>query len=404
MQMRGRLPEGASRTASMMEMTGPGHLPAGRFPTLSGNLRTASRVAASPQSEGQQIEAFASDAPRPRAPEAASIHSSSPVTQSRSTESIPPPSLRPQIPSTASPLAVRLLAAALLLLLPDAALSAAGAKTDKSSDCLYRNGDASLCIRKQSFNADLCRSLDHFAALRNLPPEFFARLIWRESLFRPEAVSPRGAEGIAQFMPGTARLRGLTNSFDVIAALDASSTYLDALRTKFGNLGLAAAAYNAGENGVDRFLSTGRLPIETRDYVFAITGHLAETWKAAPPETAAPPLDAKQAFVPACIALADTRQLNEPVLSGSADWAPWGVQLAGHYSPVVADRLFTRAILRLPSPLNAERALIVRQRGGNFGSRPRYAARIGRENRKDATRLCADIRSAGGTCTVFRNR
>ncbi len=301
--------------------------------------------------------------------------------------------------------AVTSLLAALLLCLPTTAFAATPeTPTEKRSDCLYRNDDASLCIRKASFNADLCRSLDHFATRSNLPPEFFARLIWRESLFRPQAVSPKGAEGIAQFMPGTARLRGLTNSFDVIAALDASSTYLDALRAKFGNLGLAAAAYNAGEGGVDRFLTTGRLPIETRDYVFAITGSLAETWKEKPPETAAPPLDAKQAFVPACIALADTRQLNEPVLSGSADWAPWGVQLAGHYSPVVADRLFTRAILRLPAPLNAERALIVRQRGGNFGSRPRYAARIGRENRKEAAKLCADIKRAGGTCTVFRNR
>jgi soluble lytic murein transglycosylase-like protein len=273
-----------------------------------------------------------------------------------------------------------------------------------SSACLYQSEDAALCIRKASFNSDLCRTLDHFATRKNLPPAFFARLIWRESLFRPEAVSPKGAEGIAQFMPGTARLRGLKNSFDVIAALDASATYLDALREKFGNLGLAAAAYNAGEGGVDRFLATGRLPIETRDYVFAITGNLAETWKETPPDVAAPELAAKKAFLPACIALADTRQLNEPVLAGSADWAPWGVQLAGHYSPAAADRLFTRAILKLPAPLNAERALIVRQRGGNFGSRPRYAARIGRENRKEAMTLCADIRRAGGTCTVFRNR
>lgn len=127
--------------------------------------------------------------------------------------------------------AVTSLLAALLLCLPTTAFAATPeTPTEKRSDCLYRNDDASLCIRKASFNADLCRSLDHFATRSNLPPEFFARLIWRESLFRPQAVSPKGAEGIAQFMPGTARLRGLTNSFDVIAALDASSTYLDALR------------------------------------------------------------------------------------------------------------------------------------------------------------------------------
>ncbi len=273
--------------------------------------------------------------------------------------------------------------------------------------CLYR-GNAedgqTLCIRKDHFNADLCAVMDRFAATHNIPPAFFARLIWRESLFRPEAVSPKGAEGIAQFMPGTARMRALENSFDVVQALKASSAYLDELRLRFGNLGLAAAAYNAGESGLSRFLSSGRLPIETRDYVFAITGQTVETWRDSPPEAAAPELRNGMAFREACVALAETRQMNEPVLTGSADWAPWGVQLAAHYNPSVADRLFTISLAKLPEPLNAERALIVRQRGGNFGYRPRYAARIGRETRAEATKLCSTIRSAGVACTVFRNR
>ncbi|WP_416068199.1 transglycosylase SLT domain-containing protein [Rhizobium sp. ZK1] len=273
--------------------------------------------------------------------------------------------------------------------------------------CLYQGdvGDGqTLCIRKDHFNADLCAVMDRFAAIHNIPPAFFARLIWRESLFRPEAVSPKGAEGIAQFMPGTARLRELENSFDVVQALKASSRYLDELRLRFGNLGLAAAAYNAGESGLSRFLSSGRLPIETRDYVFAITGQTVETWRDSPPETAAPDLRDGMPFREACVALAETRQMNEPVLTGSADWAPWGVQLAAHYNPSVADRLFTVSVAKLPDPLNAERAVIVRQRGGNFGYRPRYAARIGRETRAEATKLCSTIRAAGVACTVFRNR
>lgn len=273
--------------------------------------------------------------------------------------------------------------------------------------CLYQ-GDAgdgqTLCIRKDHFNADLCAVMDRFAAIHNIPPAFFARLIWRESLFRPEAVSPKGAEGIAQFMPGTARSRELENSFDVVQALKASSRYLDELRLRFGNLGLAAAAYNAGESGLGRFLSSGRLPIETRDYVFAITGQTVETWRDSPPETAVPDLRDGMPFQEACVALVETRQMNEPVLTGSTDWAPWGVQLAAHYNPSVADRLFTVSVAKLPDPLNAERAVIVRQRGGNFGYRPRYAARIGRETRAEATKLCSTIRAAGIACTVFRNR
>ncbi len=283
---------------------------------------------------------------------------------------------------------------------------AAAAVVREPPSCLYerKDGPASLCIGEEMFNVDLCRTIGHFAEVHGVPAAFFARLIWRESLFRPEAVSPKGAEGIAQFMPDTARQRGVGNTFDVIEALDASAAYLKALETRFGNFGFAAAAYNAGENGFARFLSKGRLPIETRDYVFAITGNIVETWRDAPPDVAAPELDEALPFQEACTVLAETRRMNEPVLAGSADWAPWGVQLAAHYRPSVVDHLFRRAIGGLPAPLNAERALIVRQRGGNFGYRTRYAARIGRETREEATKLCAAIRAAAVSCTVFRNR
>ncbi|MDS7594901.1 lytic transglycosylase domain-containing protein [Agrobacterium tumefaciens] len=261
-----------------------------------------------------------------------------------------------------------------------------------------------LCIRAASYNADLCHAIEVLAQRNDVPADYFARLIWRESLFRADAISPKGAEGIAQFMPGTAKLRGLDDSFNVVAALEASSRYLSELKTQFGNLGLAAAAYNAGEAGLRTFIDKGRLPMETRDYVFAITGYPVETWKDAPPDRAAPALDDNRSFIDACVRLAETRTMNDPVLMASADWAPWGVQLAAHYNPSVANRLFTRAIVRLPEPLNAERALLVRQRGGNFGSRPRYAARIGRETRAEANELCGQIKRGGIACTVFRNR
>ena len=126
-------------------------------------------------------------------------------------------------------------------------------------------------------------------------------------------------------------------------------------------------------------------------------------WRDKPPEIVAPALDEASSFQDACVVLADKRRMKEPVFAGSADWAPWGVQLAAHFRPAVVDQLFTQAISRLPAPLNAERALIVRQRGGNFGYSPRYAARIGRETRAEANRLCAKIRAAGGYCTVLRN-
>ncbi len=304
-----------------------------------------------------------------------------------------------------SGLSISRLALVICLLATGDAVAQDQGTADSKAVCTYRHDVApELCIHAATYNKDLCRAIEALATRHAVPPDYFARLIWRESLFRPNAVSPKGAEGIAQFMPGTARLRGLNDSFNIIAALEASSRYLSELNTRFGNFGLAAAAYNAGEAGLRNFVANGRLPTETRDYVFAITGHPVETWKDNPPEKAAPALDDSRPFFDACVRLADTRTMNDPVLVSSADWAPWGVQLSAHYNPGVANRLFTRAIVQLPEPLNAERALIVRQRGGNFGSRPRYAARIGRENRAEANALCHNIRQAGVPCTVFRNR
>src|SRR6185437_10133115 len=97
--------------------------------------------------------------------------------------------------------------------------------------------------------------------------------------FNALAVSSKGAQGIAQFMPRTADWRGLGNPFDVSAALKASASYLRDLRTRFGNLGLAAAAYNAGPQRLQDWLSgRGNLPKETRQYVQIVTGHSAEEW------------------------------------------------------------------------------------------------------------------------------
>ncbi len=119
-----------------------------------------------------------------------------------------------------------------------------------------------------------------------LPFEFFARLIWQESRFKPNAIGPmtrngQRAQGIAQFMPGTASERGLFDPFDPVAAIPKSAEFLEELYAQFGNLGLAAAAYNAGPRRV-RDLLAGRngLPAETRNYVITITGHSVEEWAA----------------------------------------------------------------------------------------------------------------------------
>ena len=128
----------------------------------------------------------------------------------------------------------------------------------------------------------LCDTLAASANKSGLPVSFFANLIWQESRFVFRAVSPAGALGIAQFMPRTAAAVGLTNPLDPLKALPASAHLLGGLFQRLGNLGLAAAAYNAGEARVSNWLSNkSGLPQETRNYVLAITGLSVEHWKAA---------------------------------------------------------------------------------------------------------------------------
>ena len=113
----------------------------------------------------------------------------------------------------------------------------------------------------------------------NIPIGFFARLLWQESRFRANEVSSAGARGIAQFMPQTAVEVGLKDPFDPMQAIPASAKFLRKLFDQFGNLGLAAAAYNAGGGRIEKWLSRrSTLPKETRDYVVIITGHKAEAW------------------------------------------------------------------------------------------------------------------------------
>ncbi|MGE6782976.1 lytic transglycosylase domain-containing protein [Ensifer adhaerens] len=302
-------------------------------------------------------------------------------------------------------------ALALVASIPAYAAVPAAARIDDlvpQPKCIYSGRSATepekaLCISKENFARDICGVIDHYAAVNDLPAAFFARLIWRESLFRPNAVSPKGAEGIAQFMPGTAKMRGLNNSFDAVEALGKSAEYLNELKSRYGNLGFAAAAYNAGESGLERFLEVDWLPAETRNYVLAITAYSVEDWRDNPPKILDLTLDKNKNFIDGCVALASTRNLRDIEVIDEAEWAPWGVQLAAHFQKSVAQRLFVRAVKRLPKSIRSEKPLLLRERNASFGLRIRYAARIGRETQADANKLCATIRKSGGACLVFRN-
>ena len=130
----------------------------------------------------------------------------------------------------------------------------------------------------------ICAIVDTVAFANALPVEFFARVIWQESRFQPDVVGPltRSGEhglGIAQFMPSTAIEHNLLEPFNPAVALPKSGEFLAELRNEFGNLGLAAAAYNSGPQRVHDFINGMRdLPAETRNYVLKVTGHSVDEW------------------------------------------------------------------------------------------------------------------------------
>lgn len=97
-------------------------------------------------------------------------------------------------------------------------------------------------------------------------------VIMVESGGNARAISPAGAQGLGQLMPGTARRYGVRNSFDPAQNLKGAALYLSDLIDMFrGDLVLALAAYNAGENAVERF--KGVPPYrETRNYVPKVLG------------------------------------------------------------------------------------------------------------------------------------
>jgi soluble lytic murein transglycosylase-like protein len=90
-----------------------------------------------------------------------------------------------------------------------------------------------------------------------------------ESSFDPSAVSPAGAQGIAQFMPGTAASYGLRDPFDPEAAIDAQAHLMSDLMRQFRSVPLALAAYNAGPGAVSPCMCVPPYP-ETRAYVARI--------------------------------------------------------------------------------------------------------------------------------------
>lgn len=258
----------------------------------------------------------------------------------------------------------------------------------------------------------MCLMIESAASAHGLPLEFFARVIWQESRFQPDAVGPmtrsgQRAQGVAQFMPGTASERRLLDPFDPVQALPKSAEFLQELREQFGNLGLAAAAYNAGPRRVQEWLAgSGYMPSETRNYVYAITGTSVDDWAAAGKggtiRDRTPPAGCRDLM--ALLQRAPNpfvTGLEQRVKLGAA--MPWGVQLAAGFSRDRALAMYARSLKRLSAVIGDRDPSLLSSVFRSRGTRPFFQVRIGADTRAAANELCERIRRAGQACLVLRN-
>ncbi|MGH9915253.1 MAG: lytic transglycosylase domain-containing protein [Pyrinomonadaceae bacterium] len=102
------------------------------------------------------------------------------------------------------------------------------------------------------------------AARYGVDPHLLWTIAYKETRFQPNLISPKGARGLMQFMPGTAVRYGLLNPHDPVQAIDAAARYISDLQKKFGSReDLLLAAYNAGEGAVEAYRDGLRLVLPT---------------------------------------------------------------------------------------------------------------------------------------------
>lgn len=250
----------------------------------------------------------------------------------------------------------------------------------------------------------ICAAAEQQALANYIDPSFFARLLWRESLFDPNVVSDKGAQGIAQFMPETAKRRGLVDPFEPIGAVKASALFIADLRKQFGNLGLAAAAYNAGEQRVIKWQAgKGGMPDETRNYVEFITGRPMEDWKTTTASFPVPAIGTDTNFRVNCVALALRKGQMAGTHLRSAAFQPWGALLSAGFSEGKAVAQFQRLKLRFPTIIAKRDPLIARKKNLSRGTRKMVFVMLGAKSAAAAAETCAKLGALGAPCIVRKN-
>jgi hypothetical protein len=253
----------------------------------------------------------------------------------------------------------------------------------------------------------ICQLLESAAAANGLPLEFFAQVIWRESRFRSDIVGPitrtgHRAQGIAQFMPATAAERLLHDPFDPVQALPKSAEFLRELRAQFGNLGLAAAAYNAGPQRVRDWLAGKRtLPLETQTYVRNVTGRPAQEWTR-PDQRSLTLTTPHEMPCTETVRLVTKPQSPSPVVQIKPK-SDWGIQLVGDRSEIKALEAYRQLQRKHQAILGSHEPVLVRTTVGVRAAPIWSRVRIDADSRETAQTLCSRLKAVGENCLVQHN-
>jgi len=284
---------------------------------------------------------------------------------------------------------------------PDAAEAAPQATPDTGASEAPPSADEPLLHR-------ICHWIAREAERNDLPPTYFGRLLWVESRYDPQARSHKNAQGIAQFIPSTARLRGLEDPYDPESAIAASAAYLAEMRDRYGNLGQAAIGYNGGEGRLRRWRAGRRgLPRETRRYVAMITGLEAEAWRdRSLPDGTKPAWDEKtdSAFLTRCRAR-KIRRLDgsSGAVAAVQPSKPWGLKVAGHARRATALAIWRRLQAKHRNILGEREPMVLRSRNKARGGVRQHTVVVGADTRSEAQRICDRLKRAGGFCLVVKN-
>lgn len=273
----------------------------------------------------------------------------------------------------------------------------------QAPSCSTAKWGAPFCIDAAKFEDDLCQALLTASTRHGLNTNFFTRLIWQESRFNPNARSHANAQGIAQFIPSTAKIRGLSDPWNPAEALDESARYLAVMVQRYGNEGMAAAAYNGGEGRITRYLDRKiNLPSETWNYVQIITNTDAKTWRDNPPADRSFTLTQGQDFIPACLAMAKDR-IYTKYKDARPQYKAWGVQLAAGASRSKARASFRRRAAQCKNAMRGKSISYIYKRSPARGRKGLYNARVEFNSRAAAAGFCARLKRSGCVCAVYKN-